>query len=470
MKKIGFTLLLLCLNLLEAGCSSATKINAIQPEPDDATPLFYDNNPSFLHLPITIKLKDLENKTNTLLNGLIYEDTIIEDDNIEIKVWKLAPIQFINDENQHDKSKIKTIFSLKAVLKYRIGTTKMGLQLYNTKEFNLNGVVTLVSEVELINWKLSTKTHFQSVKWNESPTMTLLGKNVPVQFLINSSLPLFKSKIERKIDESIAKSMDFKPYVLNTLEKICAPFQMNQDYESWLRITPIEIYSTNAKLINESILINMGLKCTMETLIGKKPESKFNANAIILKPVTSIPNTITANITAVSTYQDASAIITKNLIGQEFIVGKKKLKVLNATIWNKKNKMIVALDVTGSIKGTLFLTGIPMYDDSRKELYFDQMDYALETKNKLIQTANWLAQGLILKKIEANCRYSIRPNLEEGTKNLMGYLKNYSPMPGVFVNGKVSSIQFKKIEITNQAMLASMSITGELTVTVDGLK
>ena len=45
------------------------------------------------------------------------------------------------------------------------------------------------------------------------------------------------------------------------------------------------------------------------------------------------------------------------------------------------------------------------------------MDYALETENKLLKTANWLAQGIILKKIEANCKYSIRKNLEEGKKS-----------------------------------------------------
>ena len=99
-----------------------------------------------------------------------------------------------------------------------------------------------------------------------------------------------------------------------------------------------------------------------------------------------------------------------------------------------------------------------------------QMDYALDTKNKLINTANWLAQGYILNKIQANCKYSIQPNLEEGKKNMMAYLKNYSPMPGVFVNGKIEDIQFKKIQLNNQAMIAFLKINGIVAITVDGLK
>ena len=142
----------------------------------------------------------------------------------------------------------------------------------------------------------------------------------------------------------------------------------------------------------------------------------------------------------------------------------------NATIWHKKGKLIIALDVTGNVNGSIYLTGVPKYNETSKEIYFDQMDYALETKNKLLQTANWLAQGIILKKIEANCRYSIRQNLEEGKKNIEGYLKNYSPLSGVYVNGNIGNIQLKKIQLTNQAILAYLKIDGEIKITINGLK
>nr|WP_315176951.1 DUF4403 family protein [uncultured Flavobacterium sp.] len=465
-----FSALLIILSIaLITSCSTTNKIATLKPEPDDATPLVYENTPSFINLPISVKLKDIENQTNSLLNGLIYEDNNIEDDDIEMKIWKLAPITIKND-NGANGQKIRTVLPLKAIVKYRIGTKKMGVELYNTKEFNLDGVVTLLSDVGLTNWKMNTKTELKSLDWNESPTMTVFGKNVPVTYLINPGIKLFKSKIEKKIDDAIAKSMDFKPNVLAALEKICVPFQMSDAYESWLRIVPIEIYSTNAKLKNDTFVLEMGMKCNMETLIGKQPESKFNASRIVLKPVSKIPQEITANIVAVSTYLEASKLMTKNFAGQEFGSGSKKVKVQNVAIWHKNGKMIIALDVLGSVNGTIYLAGFPQYNDKTKEVYFDQLDYALDTKNKLMRTANWLAQGLILRKIEQSCRYSIKPNLEEGQKSMMTYLKNYSPMQGVFVNGKMEEIQFQKIQLTNQAIIAFIKVKGTVNVSVDGLK
>ena len=144
-------------------CSTSQKLNTLKPEPDDASPIIYNNIPSFISLPIKAKLKDIENKTNSILTGLIYEDNDIEDDNIEMKIWKLAPITIKNSKDPN-VDKLTTILPLKATIKYRIGTKTMGVNLYNTKEFNLNGIVTLNSKVNLSNWKLKTQTELVSLE------------------------------------------------------------------------------------------------------------------------------------------------------------------------------------------------------------------------------------------------------------------------------------------------------------------
>ena len=458
-------LLFSALFLLVVGCSSTQKIAALKPEPNDASPLIYDNAPSFINLPIKIKLKDIENQVNKIMTGVVYEDTNIEDDDIEIKIWKLATITLENENG-----KIKTILPLKVFVKYRIGTDRLGIALYNVKEFNFNGKITLTSAVSLTNWKMATTTELKSLDWNESPSITVLGKAVPITYLINPAVRIFKSKIEKSIDAAISKSVDFKPNVIDALEKICTPFQMNEAYQTWLRISPVELYTTDSKLQKETISFEMGLKCTMETLIGQKPSTKFDRNKIILKPVSKMPEHVTANIVAVSTYEDASKIMSQNFVGQEFGTGSKKIKVQNVAIWHKEGKMIIALDLIGSLNGTIYLAGFPQYNTDTKEIYFDKLDYAIDTKSSLMRTANWLAQGYILRKIQESCRYSIKGNLEEGKQNMLHYLKNYSPMPGVFVNGSIDDIQFQKIQLTNKAIIAFVKVNGDVNITVDGIK
>jgi hypothetical protein len=92
-KTASFLLLIYCFAAVQL-----PKKHPLLPEPN-ASPLVYENTPSFITLPITVKLQDIENQTNLLLNGLIQDNNI--DDDIEIKVWKLAPISIIHaNENR----------------------------------------------------------------------------------------------------------------------------------------------------------------------------------------------------------------------------------------------------------------------------------------------------------------------------------------------------------------------------------
>lgn len=465
MVKTILTNLLICFMLIASSCSSTSKIESMKPEPDDALPLVYENEYSYINMPISIKLKDIENKTNALLTDLIYEDNNIDDDDIEIKVWKLLPIKINNFEG-----KIKTVLPLKILAKYRYGVNKLGVDLRDTKEFNLNGVVNLLSEVSLTNWKVNTNTKLEKIDWNDTPTMSMLGKNMPITYLINPAISIFRSKIEKKIDESISKSMDFKPNVLDALEKICPPFEMNANFQSWLRIVPSELYTTEAKLVKENIQMQMGLKCNMETLIGGQPITRFDKDKIILKPVSKMPEDVSANIVAVSNYSDASRIMTKNFAGQTFGDGSRKVTVQKVAIWHKAGKMVIALDLLGSINGTIYLMGFPQYNAETKEIFFDQLNYVLDTKSRLMRSANWLAQGIILKKIQKTCRYSMTPNIDEAKKSMASYLNNFSPMAGVFINGKIENIDFQKIQLTNKGIIAFVKVKGTINVNIDGLK
>jgi hypothetical protein len=245
---------------------------------------------------------------------------------------------------------------------------------------------------------------------------------------------------------------------------------MNKTYQTWLNITPQELYATDAQLQKENICFDLGLKCVMETRIGQQPLSKFDKNKIALKTTAKIPNTVAANVVAVSTYDNASRLMTANFKGQEFGDGKKKVTVQNVALWHKEGKLIIALDLLGSVNGTIYLSGVPQYNPESKEIFFAELDYVIDTKSRLMKTASWIAQGYILKKMQESCRYSIQGNLEEGKQNLVKYMKNFSPMPGVFINGNLNGLNFEKIQLTNQALLAFVKITGDVKVSIDGIK
>jgi hypothetical protein len=450
------------ISILFCSCSTSKKIEALKPLPSNDAPMVYKTKTSFVNMPLEITLKEIENQLNKSLSGQIYDDTNLEDDKTEMKITKTAPIRLIEKNG-----KIQTILPLKIWAKFKYGTDFMSLN--DTREINLNGTITMISDVKLSNWKMSTNSKIEYFSWSESPSILVAGKNVPITYIINPTLSIFKSKIAKKIDEAIESSCDFKPYVLDVLEKMSTPFLTSEVYQTWFKLIPIEVYVTDAVLEKSKINMDLGLKCNMQTMVGVKPKSTFDRNAIQFKPVTSVPNKVMANVVAISTYESASQIITSNFQGKEFAAGSRKIVIQKVEMWQKDGKIIIALDMTGSMNGTIYLSGIPNYNAITKEIYFDQMDYVLNTKGVLTKTANWLLQGVILKRIQENCRYSIKENLDEGKKSLLPYLNNFSPMKGVFVNGTLNDFEFEKVEVTDKAIIAFITTTGKMNVKIDGM-
>lgn len=446
-------------------CSTTKKIHTLKPEADLAAPLVYQKEVSSLNIPISIKLKDIENQTNKNLEGLIYEDNKLEDDQLVLKVWKAAPIQ-IKDE----LGKIKIILPLKVWAKVRYGTNVLGMNLYDIRELNFNGTVTLMSDVSLNNWQLITKTSIKSIEWKENPSINIAGKVIPITYLVNPAMNYFKPTIEKSIDESLKKSLNFQPYVLDALDKISVPTLVNQQYETWFKIVPISLNVTDAEIKNEAILLDLGLDCHIETIVGKEAQKTFQKDKLAFKQVKKIEDQFSGSLMVVSPYLQISQIITKNFEGQSFVSGNKKVVVNKVDVWHKNGKIIIALDLSGTLNGMIYLSGIPTYDAQKSVIYFEDLDYILDTKNSLMKTANWLAQGVILKKIKEQTQYSIKADIENAQKQLSTYLSNFSPASGVFINGKIDGIVLDKIQLTDQAVIATIKSTGKMKVTIDGLK
>lgn len=462
MNNIKSLLSISIISILFCSCSTSKKIEALKPLPSNDAPMVYKTKTSFVNMPLEITLKEIENQLNKSMTGQIYDDSNLEDDKTEMKIWKTAPIKLIEKNG-----KIQTILPLKIWAKFKYGTDFMGLN--DTREVNLNGTIILLSDVKLSNWKMTTNSKIEDFMWIESPTILVAGKKIPITYIINPTLSIFKSTVSRKIDEAIEKSCDFKPYVLDVLNTMSLPFLTSEQYQTWFKLIPVEVYVTDAVLGKNKINMDLGLKCNMQTMVGVKPKNSFERNAIQFKTVAKVPEKVTANIAAISTYDSASKIISSNFQGKEFASGSKKIVVQKVELWQKDGKIIIALDMTGSINGSIYLSGIPNYNAATKEIYFNQMDYVLNTKGMLTKTANWLLQGIILKKIQENCRYSIKENLEEGKKSLLPYLNNYSPMKGVFVNGTLNEFEFEKVEVTDKAMIAFIIATGKMNVKIDGM-
>ncbi|WP_207426090.1 DUF4403 family protein [Pedobacter sp. SYSU D00535] len=460
-KRILFVITLIAFS----ACSTSQKIESLKPAASYSKALVYDKQISHLALPVEISIADIQLQVNKYLNGLVYEDNNLLDDDRELKVWKQGPILISEMDG-----KLQLELPLKVWAKIRYGVEKLGVSAHDTREVNLNGVLKLSAAVGFSNWRLSTVTEVQDVVWTESPTLTIMGKNLAITYLINPALALFKGKMGKMVDEAMASSGDVRPMVLAALESVCKPRQLNEEYNAWLAIQPSEVYASKAIVSGRKVTMNLGMKAYLETAIGSKPALTLDKGKLLMKAVDKMPADFNVTVASFVTYPNAAALIQKNLVGQKFESGKRSVTVTSVNLWGKDNKMIIELGLKGTVNGLIYLSGIPGYDAAKQEIFMQQVDFVLDSKNKLLKMGDWLVHDLISKKIETNCRFSISSYLKEGQKSISSFLTNYQPIEGVRINGTLTKLAPNKVVLTPNALVALVVAKGKAGISINGMK
>jgi hypothetical protein len=116
----------------------------------------------------------------------------------------------------------------------------------------------------------------------------------------------------------------------------------------------------------------------MQTMVGQQPKTTFDKSAVTFKPVVTVPDKTTASIAAISTYESASRIITKNFQGKEFASGSRKIVVQKVDLWAKDGKMIIEFEMTDGVNtlrdAIVLPVGMTMTDveiEAMKQARFD---------------------------------------------------------------------------------------------------
>ena len=88
------------LNMGFFGCGSSSKIEALKPEPTNNAPIVYSNKTSLIAMPMEVSMKEIEFQLNKNLKGLIYNDSILNDDKTEMKIWKTSDIKLVEKNGE----------------------------------------------------------------------------------------------------------------------------------------------------------------------------------------------------------------------------------------------------------------------------------------------------------------------------------------------------------------------------------
>ena len=163
-------------------------------------------------------------------------------------------------------------------------------------------------------------------------------------------------------------------------------------------------------------------------------------------------------------YKSADSLAKQYLRGKTFTQGKRTVTVTDIKVFGKNDKMVIGTTLKGSINGTIYLTGIPVFDQETQTVKIKDIDYDIETKNKLLKTADWLMHGTFVKMIEPSLTMPIGDKLEESRKMIQNQLTNNHITKNILLNGQLLTLTIENIFLTPESIKVLVNMKGNLAV------
>jgi len=422
---------------------------------------------SSLSMPIKIPLAEIGNIINNSVKNLIFEDNSFTDngnDQFKVKVFKTRPIRLVGGTKQNLLIEVP----LRIWAEKGIGT----FGLYNYQNTTFETVMYFNMQLTFNNnWTMVTKTSPMGYKWITKPVLDYGRIKVPITSLVESSLKQQQAEFTKTIDEMMQTQLNFQQYAVMAWNQFSQPFNISEEYNTWLKVTPISINMTPLIFYGNQIEANIGIDTFSETFSGSKPLASPMIKTIAnFNSVQNLPDKFLLQTTSNIPFTEATTIAEKTFLGKEFDFreGRSKITISGIKVYGENNRIMIEAQTEGTVEGISYISGVPIYDAAKRKIVLTDTKFKLKTKNILQKTATLLFQGKIVRLIQEE--YGIPTGeLEETARKSIVETFNKEYYKGLKMQGKVFKLMPSKILLTNAGITAIIDTEAQLKLSVQGL-
>lgn len=422
---------------------------------------------SSITMPVKIPLSEIGNIINASVKDLIFEDSSFTDNNndqFKVKVWKTRAIRLVGGTQQNLLIEVP----LKIWAEKGIGT--FGVYTYQQTTFE----TVMYFNMQLTfnnNWKMTTQTSPMGFKWVKKPVLDFGRIQVPITSLVEESLKKQQADFCKTIDELMVAQLNFQQYAVMAWNQFAQPFKISEEYNTWLKITPVSVNVTPLVFYGNQIEANIGIDAFSETFTGQRPAATPLIKSIAnFNFVQTLPQKFLLQTTANIPFTEATKIAEQLFLWKEFDFreGKSKIKINAVKVFAENERVMIEATTEGAVNGISYISGVPVYDEVLRKIVLKDTKFKLKTKNILQKTATLLVESKIVRMIEEE--YGIpTAELEDSSKKSIEEAFNKEYYKGLKMEGKVFNVKPTQILLNPNGITAVVDTEAQMKLRVQGM-
>jgi len=420
---------------------------------------------SYINVPVATDAKSLKRIINKEIVGVIYSDTSFEDhnkDDLMITALKSDSIGIGIDNNV-----VSYRVPLKVWIKKRLTVGLLGYSYTNIMDAYAEVVLKFKTTVSLnTDWSFNTITFSDGYEWISYPQLMVGPMQIPLPVISDLLVKSNLQTLTKEIDRSIKQSFNLRSVMNDAWTGMQKPFLVSPDYSLWLKLTPVELSSIPIRGTAAGFSHSIGIKALVQLFFGREPEYSVNPALPPLKITSAIPENFNINFSLDIPFTRINELARQQFRGTSFNYHAYKITVEDITLYGQGENMIVALVVDGSIKGTIYFSGIPAFNKVDMTISLANLDFSLNTKNVLVKTASWMFHAGLLQKISSSLVFQVGDKLRDAKKELNAYLLQNQSLSYFRITGEIEKLDPDKILISPEAVKAYFQFEGKVRLVV----
>jgi LEA14-like dessication related protein len=453
-------------------------INADAPEKVAPTAPNIAIVPSVINVPVSFSVTQIESRINQELNGVIYKDDNIEDDNYMMTITKNGMIKVTADNN---KISFAVPLHISVTGRWQWEPCSICPKISKTQSSEFDIVVTSQSAISLTeNWQIKTQTTGDYSWGNQRPNLEIGPIKIPISSVVDFALKPQMAKLSARFDQEIQNRVNIKDYVKKAWIMAQQPILVDKTYNTWLLMTPSEVSATGLQAKNGKLNMTIGIKTLIETISGDMPHPIVNNNLPKLSPHNGQNDDFNIGLSGEITYAFASDILKKEIAGQtyNFSDNKYEIKVDSISLTGNADYVLIKLDLEGrqlkggkkKLKGTVYMQGVPYYDPADMTIKVKDLAYSVKSKNVLVKSAEWLLKAGFENQMKKYMVFPVKDRIDQARKMVESSINNgYKINDYATLKGNLNSIEPQGIYLTPQSLKALVNAKGKISIILDKL-
>jgi len=413
---------------------------------------------SVVEIPVRLHRLQFQDDLNRQMGDTLFADRKADGDNLEVIARKASDIQLqISGQD--------ILYKVPLDLWIRKKTRLANLEGAGALTLNFKTRYQITAD-----WTLDTHTELVDFQWTKRPVLKTALVDIPLQFVADIVIKNSRRKLTAAIDEQVKANFDLRKEIESAWAMLHEPFQLSEEYDTWMLMRPNSIYMTPFQSSGDTIYSVIGLESELTVVVGQSPAPmplgflppmqwrKEERKGFNLMLQADIP------------FVEAERMARENMVGQRFEQGKKRYVVVrDVKLFRQGEQLAVQTHLSGSYNGAVNLLGTPRYNASKQKIELQDLDVELKTKNLLHKTLGWLFKGVFKNEIRKSLDEYLNYYLDNAKKSLQEELQHVEIAPGVFLKGQVSRLNVDEVFLTPDAMRLWIGMKGEIEVDVEGL-